>query len=117
MKTDQQSGAALVARIRAEMAAEDLEPDAKEVELLAIAEALQDRIVELEALIVSEGLSCTSKNGVVHLNPATGEARQTRSALARVLGGIQMQRDAKDPVKQRAAAVRWRGHNAAKGAV
>jgi hypothetical protein len=40
--------------------------------------------------------------------------RQTRSALARVLGGIQMQRSVKDPVKQRAAQARWRDHNAAK---
>jgi hypothetical protein len=112
--TDQLSGAALVARIRAEMAAEDLEPDGKETELLAIAEALQDRICELEWLIAGEGMSSTSKSGVVHLNPAVGEARQTRSALARVLGGIQMQRDVKDPAKQRAAQARWRGHNVAK---
>jgi len=113
--TDQLSGAALVARIRAEMAAEDLEPDGREIELLAIAEGLQDRICELEGLIAGEGMSSTSKSGVVHLNPAVGEARQTRSALARVLG-IQMQRDVKDPVKQRAAQARWSRHNAAKEA-
>ena len=110
------SGSALVARLRAEMDAADLEPDAKEVELLSIAEALQDRIVELEDLISSEGMSSTSKSGVVHLNPAVGEARQTRAALARVIAGIQMQEDAKDPVKQRAANSRWRAHNEAKRA-
>ena len=108
------SGSALVARLRGEMDAEDLEPDAKEVELLSIAEALQDRIVELEALIGAEGLSSTSKSGVVHLNPAVGEARQTRAALARVISGIQLREDVKDPVKQRAANVRWRGHNEGK---
>ncbi|WP_457142283.1 hypothetical protein [Mycobacterium sp. URHB0021] len=109
------SGAALVARLREEMDAEELEPDAKEVELLSIAEALQDRIVELEGLIDSEGLSNTSKSGVVHLNPAVGEATQTRAALARVISGIQLRDDGKDPVKQRAANSRWRPHNEAKG--
>jgi hypothetical protein len=45
------SGEELVARIRAEMAVVGLEPDGKEIELLAIAEALQHRIVEPELLI------------------------------------------------------------------
>lgn len=108
------SGAALAARLRAEMAAEDLVPDAKEVELLSIAAALQDRIVELEQLIEREGMSSTSKSGVVHLNPAVGEARQTRAALARVISGIQLHDDGKDPVKQRAANTRWRAHNEAR---
>jgi hypothetical protein len=105
------SGAALVARLRAEMDDEELEPDAKEVELLSIAEALQDRIVDLESLIESEGLSNTSKSGVVHLNPAVGEARQTRASLARVISQSQLHDDGKDPVKQRAANARWRAHN------
>jgi hypothetical protein len=113
-QVDDSSGAALVARLTAEMDAEDLEPDAKEVELLTIAEALQDRIVELESVIESEGLSITSKSGVVHLNPAVGEARQTRAALARVISGIQLRDDGKDPTKQRAANARWRSHNDAK---
>lgn len=108
------SGAALVARLRAEMDVADLEPDAKEVELLGIAEALQDRIVELEELISAEGMSNTSKSGVVHLNPAVGEVRQTRAALARVIAGIQLREEVKDPVKQRAANTRWRAHNEAK---
>jgi hypothetical protein len=108
------SGAALVARLKAEMDAEELEPDGRDVELLSIAEALQDRIVELESLIESEGLSNTSKSGVVHLNPAVGEARQTRVALARVISQIQLHDDGKDPVKQRAANTRWRSHNDAK---
>jgi hypothetical protein len=105
----------LVARLKAEMDAEDLDPDGKQVELLTIAEALQDRIVELEALIESEGLSNTSKSGVVHLNPAVGEARQTRAALARVISGIQLRDDSKDPVKQRAAYASHRSRTAAKG--
>jgi hypothetical protein len=44
---DDSSGAALVAGLKAEMDAEELKPGASEGELLAIAEALQDRIVEV----------------------------------------------------------------------
>jgi hypothetical protein len=108
------SGAALVARLRGEMSTEGLEPDGKEIELLAIAEALQDRIVELETVIAGEGMTTVSKSGVVHLHPAVGEARQTRSALARVISGIQLRDESKDPVKQKAAQSRWRAHNDAK---
>jgi DnaJ-domain-containing protein 1 len=68
----------------------------------------------LEAVISSEGMSSVSKSGVVHLNPAVGEARQTRSALARVISGVQLREDVKDPVKQRAAQAKWRAHNDAK---
>ena len=100
-----------MARLKAEMDAEELEPDGRDVELLSIAEALQDRVVDLEALIESEGLSNTSKSGVVRLNPAVGEARQTRVALSRVISQIQLHDDGKDPVKQRAANARWRAHN------
>jgi hypothetical protein len=64
--------------------------------------ALQDRIAELESVIAAEGMNTVSKSGVVHLNPAVGEARQTRVALARVISQIQLHDDGKDPVKQRA---------------
>jgi hypothetical protein len=106
-------GAALVARIRAEMAEEGLEPDGREVELLGLAEDLADRIVELEAAI-SDGLTSTAKRGLVRLHPGVVEGRQTRVALARVLSEIQMRDDSKNPVKQRAADHRWRAHNVAK---
>lgn len=108
------SGAALVARIRADMVAEGLEPDGREVELLSLAEDLQDRIVELEAAITAEGLTSVSKGGLVRLHPAVAEVRQTRAALARVLSGVQLQDDSRDPVKQKAAQSRWRAHNQAK---
>jgi hypothetical protein len=113
-QVNEPSGAALVARIRAEMADEGLEPDAREVEFLAIAEGLQDRIVELEAAIKHHGLTNVTKGGLVRLNPAAVESRQTRAALARVLANVQMQDDQKDPVKQKAAQARWRSHNLAK---
>lgn len=107
-------GAALVARIRAEMAEEGLEPDARESELLTLAEDLQDRVHELEAAIAEAGLTSTSKGGLVRLHPAVAEARQTRAALARVLAGIQMRDEVKNPAKQKAADTRWRSHNLAK---
>jgi len=113
-KVSEPSGQALVARIRSEMAQEGLEPDGREIELLALAESLQDRIVELEFAITAEGLTSKSKGGIVRLHPAVVEARQTRQALAKVLSGVQMADDSKDPVKQKAAQARWRQHNEAK---
>jgi len=65
-------------------------------------------------VIAAEGMSTVSRSGVVHLNPAVGEARQTRVALARVISQIQLRDDGKDPVKQRAAKARWRPHNESK---
>jgi hypothetical protein len=107
-------GAALVARVQADMAAEGLEPDGSELELLSVAADLQDRIVELEAAITAEGLTSVSKGGLVRLHPAVAEVRQTRAALGRVLANIQMRDDSRDPLKQKAAQSRWRAHNAAK---
>ena len=111
------SGAALVARIRAEMAEEGLEPDARETEMLVLAADLQDRVHELEASIAEGGLTSTSKGGMVRLHPAVPEVRQTRAALARVLAGIQMSEGVKNPAKQKAADTRWRSHNLAKGQI
>ena len=107
-------GAALVRRVRKDMAAEQLEPDGREVELLSLAEDLANRVAELEAAIATDGLTSVSKGGLVRLHPAVTEARQSRVALARVLGQIQMRDDAKNPTKQAAADARWRQHNLAK---
>lgn len=107
-------GAALVARVRAEMAVEGLEPDGREIELLALAEAFADRVAELEQAIERDGLTSRSKGGLVRVHPAVAEVRQTRAALARVLAGVQMHDDARDPKKQAAAQSRWRAHNEAK---
>jgi hypothetical protein len=63
-------GAALVRRLRAEMASEGLEPDGREIELLGLARDLADRIGELESVINSDGLTSTSKGGLVRLHPA-----------------------------------------------
>lgn len=111
------SGAALVARIRAEMAEEGLEPDAREAEMLVLAADLQDRVLELEGSIGDDGLTSMSKGGIVRLHPAVAEVRQTRAALARVLAGIQMRDEVKNPAKQKAADTRWRSHNIAKRSI
>lgn len=97
------------------MAAHGLEPDAKEVELLALAEGLADRLAELEASVEAEGLSVMLNSGRLVMNPAVAESRMTRTALATVLGRVSMiEGVAKDPVKQAASRARWRAHNLAK---
>lgn len=112
------AGAELVARIVADMRAHGLEPDGREVELLALAEGLADRLAELEACVEDEGLSTVLQSGRVVMNPAVAEARQTRTALATVLGRVSMEEGrAKDPQKMRAAQARWLQHNIAKGRV
>jgi hypothetical protein len=63
------SGAAPVRRITNEMADEGLEPTVTEAELLTLAQDLQDRLVELEQAIASEGLTRTSKSGAAWLRP------------------------------------------------
>lgn len=95
-----------------------LEPDGKERELLALAEGMADRLAELEECVEQEGLSFTLDSGRVVMNPAVGEARMTRTSLARVLAGVSMSEGrAKDPAKVRAAQARWLQHNIAKGRV
>lgn len=110
------AGEQLVARIQADMTEQGLEPDGREVELLDQARALTDRLAELEAALAEDGLRSRLDSGRVVAHPFVSEARQTRSALARVLAGIQMSDDTRDPVKQSAARTRWRAHNAHKAA-
>jgi len=97
------------------MAENGLEPDGKELELLALASRLADRRAELEDSIARGGMSRTV-GGVVKINPCVAESRQTTAAIARVLTGIQMERSVKNPVKQRAAQTGWRSHNLSKAA-
>ena len=90
-----------------------LEPDGREIELLGLAESLGTGSPSLRRRL-RRGLTSTSKGGLGRLHPAVAEVRQTRSALARVLSGVQMSDGAKDPVKQAAAQARRRSHNEAK---
>jgi hypothetical protein len=57
------AGQELVDRITAEMRTNGLEPDAKEQELLALAEGLADRLAELEDGIAEDGLSMLLTSG------------------------------------------------------
>ncbi len=111
-------GLELVARIVADMRAHGLEPDAKETELLSLAEGLADRLAELEGSVEAEGLSTVLNSGRVVMNPAVAESRMTRTALASVLVKVSMTEGAaKDPAKVAAAQKRWLAHNIAKGRV
>jgi len=114
MSTDS-PGQRLLDRILAEMKAEGLEPDGREAETLRLASDLEDRRAELEDAIEEEGLSHTTKDGRVLMNPLVAEARQTTVALGRVLATVQMSAaPAKNTQKQKAAESRWRSHNIAK---
>jgi hypothetical protein len=97
------------------MAANGLEPDGREVELLSLAEGLADRLEALEACVERDGLSLVLKSGRVVVNPAVIESRLTRNALGTLLGRVSMEEGrAPDPQKQKAAQARWRAHNLAK---
>jgi hypothetical protein len=107
-------GVALVRRVVADMHAHGLEPDGREQELLNLAEKLGDRLDALERTIDADGMTYVSKGGLARLHPAVPEARQTAAALARVLGGIDMDGSGKNPKKVAAAQARWRQHNIAR---
>jgi hypothetical protein len=109
------AGVELVARIVADMHAHGLEPDAKETELLALAEGLANGLADLEETVEYEGLSVVLNSRRIVMNPAVTESRMTRTALATVLGRVSMEDGrAKDPLKVKAAQVRWAAHNLAK---
>jgi hypothetical protein len=86
--TKQSQGAALVARIRAEMSEMSCVPTSTEEALLTMAEATADRIERLETIIARDGELITSPTGVLKTHPSVAEVRQQRAALARILGGI-----------------------------
>ena len=110
-------GKALVGRIIADMAVRGLEPDAKERELLALAEGLADQLDGLRKSVAAEGYSTTLETGRIVANPAVSLINQTSAALAKVLSQIQMSdQPPLNRVKQRASQARWRAHNQAKAA-
>jgi DNA-binding Lrp family transcriptional regulator len=109
-------GEELVARLRAEMAVKNLEPDAREEGLLVQIRQVADEIAELRERIAAEGLTFkpATPGGPPRMHPAAAEIRQNRTVLARLLSQIQLEESVRDPVKARAAGVRWRAHNSAK---
>ena len=108
-------GEELVAKIRAEMALKNLEPDAREEGLLAQIRQVADDIAELRERIAAEGLTFkpTTPGGPPRMHPAAAEIRQSRAVLARLLSLIQLEDTVRNPVKQKAANTRWRAHNLA----
>jgi hypothetical protein len=108
-------GEDLVATIVAELHGNGLEPDAKERELLALAQGLADRLAELEEDIEADGRTMVLTSGRIVMNPAVAESRMTRTSRATVLTKISMtELPAIDKAKQAASRARWRAHNIAK---
>ena len=75
-------------RIVADLKAYGLEPDGREVDFLAIAERLADRLAEIEAAVGAEVLYSRLSGGRIVAKPLVAEARMTSGALTRVLSGI-----------------------------
>ena len=66
------------------------------------------RIGEREAAISADGLTSTSRRGLVRLHPGVVEVRQSRVALARVLSDMGCVTIQRTPVKHTAADRRCR---------
>jgi hypothetical protein len=111
------AGETLIAAITAELAEDELDPDARDTALLETAGRLADRMASLEKLVTTDGERTISDSGIVRLHPAIAEYRQHSIALSKVLVAIAMNDTTagrKDPKKVKAAENRWRAHNEAK---
>jgi hypothetical protein len=102
----------MVAEILAEMTEAGVQPDAKEVALLATARQLVDHLDALEQVITKDGALLTSSTGVVRVHPAVVEHRQLAATVPRVLAAIIVGDSTaggtgKHPAKVRAARARW----------
>jgi hypothetical protein len=105
----------MIRRIVADMASRGLEPDAKECELLDLAEGLADQLVALRRNVKAHGVSTTLESGRIVANPSVAQINTTTLALAKVLTQINMdETPAINRTKQAAAQARWRSHNEAK---
>lgn len=72
-----------------EVSTDEFEWADHELALLEEACRVRDRIVELDATVVTDGLMLESSQGS-RVHPAVGEARQQRLALARLLATLQI---------------------------
>jgi hypothetical protein len=108
---EQSPGQRMVAEILAEMTEAGVQPDAKEVALLATARQLVDHLDALEQVIAKDGALLTSSTGVVRVHPAVVEHRQIAATVPRVLAAIivgdSTAGTGKHPAKVRAARARW----------
>jgi hypothetical protein len=85
-----------------------------ELQLLAEACRLMDEIEILTSLLEADGLTFVSSTGVVRSNPALGEARSHRIALARILAQLSLPDESGDVLatarqvrSSQASAKRW----------
>lgn len=114
--TKESAGQSLSSSILADLEMLDLEPDAREVELLARAAQAADRIEELEAVVTAHGATFTNKAGVVCPSPLLQEIRAQDQILIQCLRGIKMEASktagGKDAAKSRAGQASWRARQA-----
>jgi hypothetical protein len=116
--TAKTAGAALVAQMNSALPAE-AEWDERELAILDLARRQANDIAALEVVLDTQGSLVTGSTGQQRLNPAFAELRQQRLALGKLLEAIQLPDDATmgrvpNAKKARAAATRWREHNAGK---
>jgi hypothetical protein len=110
------AGDELVAAIIADMSAEHLTPDARELELLDKARLAANKIEMLEAAVAEAGLTYRDKDGVVRPSPLLSEIRSTTLVLQRCLAPLQLTPEAvKDAAKQRAGQASWAARSATGG--
>jgi hypothetical protein len=91
-----------------------MELDERESALLAMAAAQADVVAALEADVAERGIMVPGARGGMVVNPAVIEARQGRTALSRLLAGIDLP-DSESFVAlraSRAARARWNGQEA-----
>lgn len=110
------AGQSLTAAILADLAMQDLEPDARESALLARAATAADRIEALEAIVAAEGATFTNKAGVVCPSPLLAEIRLQDQVMMSALRGIKMDPPTtpagKNAAKSRAGQASWRARQA-----
>lgn len=115
--TTSDAGAALIAQINAALP-ENGEWDERELAILDLARRQANDIADLETVLAGQGPLVKGSMGQERLNPAFAELRQQRLALGRLLESIRLPDEGMghvpDPKKSRAAATRWRAHNAGK---
>jgi phage terminase small subunit len=99
---------------------DDWEMTAREVELLHLAARQADLVAELEEALAEEGITVAGAAGQRRMNAVATELRQSRIALARLLGEIEMpEGEDEEPTTaqrvraRRAAQARWRRRKAA----
>ena len=117
MADEMSCGALLVERIIADMAQFQLEPDQRDRELFDVIAEIADEIEQLKHVVEDEGRTTVLRDGRPVVHGAVVEIRLQRAALAKLLSGLSIDGQNKNPVKQRAAMMRWERHNAAKRAM